>query len=122
MDQDGTWNNRKVHEIIGQVVYLLDDAKKQDETFTNIVFMGMGEPFMNYDNVVKAIDILNDEYGLAFSQRKITVSTCGVVPKIEKFFEDNVQASLAVSLNATTNEQRDILMPINKKYPLENGL
>lgn len=114
----GFKRNLSVGEIIGQVRYLLEDAKTFDETFTNIVFMGMGEPFLNYDNVVKAIKILNDEYGLAFSARKITVSTSGVVPRIKDFFENKVEASLAVSLNATTDELRNVLMPINKKYPL----
>lgn len=115
----GFKRNLEVSEIIGQVRYLLEDASSFDQEFTNIVFMGMGEPFLNYDNVVKAILILNDEYGFAFSSRKITVSTCGIVPRIKEFFEMQVPASLAVSLNATTNEQRDFLMPINKKYPLE---
>ena len=115
----GFKRNLEVSEIIGQVRYLLNDAGTFDEEFTNIVFMGMGEPFLNYDNVVKAIKILNDEYGFAFSQRKITVSTCGIIPRIKEFFETEVPASLAVSLNSTTSEQRDVLMPINKKYPLD---
>ncbi|MGI6681371.1 MAG: 23S rRNA (adenine(2503)-C(2))-methyltransferase RlmN [Bdellovibrionota bacterium] len=115
----GFKRNLEVSEIIGQVRFLLYDANAHLQDFTNIVFMGMGEPFLNYDNVVKAIDILNDEYGYAFSARKITVSTCGIVPRIKDFFEQEIKASLAVSLNATTNELRDFLMPINKKYPLE---
>ncbi len=115
----GFKRNLSVGEIIGQVRFLLKDAKNFDETFTNIVFMGMGEPFLNYDNVTKAIKILNDEYGFAFSARKITVSTSGIVPRIKDFFNDKVEASLAVSLNATTDEVRNELMPINKTYPMK---
>ncbi len=111
----------RTSEIIGQVLAVKDDvAKRNDgEDFTNIVFMGMGEPLHNFDNVVRAIAILNDNLGLNFSGRKITVSTSGLVPGIEKLGLSNANANLAVSLNATTNQVRDRLIPINKKWPLE---
>ncbi len=88
---------------------------------TNIVFMGMGEPLMNYDHVVRAIDILSDNEGLALSRRKITVSTSGVVPLIEKLGHD-AGCSLAISLHAVTDELRDVIVPINRKYPIEQLL
>jgi 23S rRNA (adenine2503-C2)-methyltransferase len=115
-------------EIIGQVLTVLDDVHRmqQDpstpampEFFSNIVFMGMGEPLHNFDNVTRAVRILNDDLGINISQRKITVSTSGIVPSIEKFFEQKTPASLAISLNATTDESRTSLIPINKKWPLD---
>jgi 23S rRNA (adenine2503-C2)-methyltransferase len=93
----------------------------QKRAITNIVFMGMGEPLMNYDHVVRAIDLLSDHEGLALSRRKITVSTSGVVPLIEKLGHD-AGCSLAISLHATTNELRNEIVPINRKYPIEQLL
>ena len=114
-------------EILSQVLAVKDEVRKiatkgEDADFYNIVFMGMGEPFHNYDNVVRAIEILNDELGLDFSARKITVSTSGLVPAIEKFGKSEAQANLAVSLNATTDEIRESLIPINRKWPLDSLL
>ncbi len=86
---------------------------------TNLVFMGMGEPFANYKEVMKAVDILTDPKGYNFGARRITISTVGLVPMIEKFAEENSQVNLAVSLHAATNELRESMLPINKKYPLE---
>jgi len=86
---------------------------------TNLVFMGMGEPLHNYKNVVRALEILTDPTGADFSRRRITVSTAGLVPGIEKLAAETrtaLRVNLAVSLNATTDEQRDVLMPINKKW------
>jgi 23S rRNA (adenine2503-C2)-methyltransferase len=110
-------------EIIGQVMTVKRDAASlgldsKPENFANIVFMGMGEPLHNYDNVTRAVSILNDDLGLSFGPRKITVSTSGLVPAINKFVASNVGAKLAISLNATTDETRSKLIPINKKYPL----
>jgi len=120
----GLKRNLKTSEIIGQVLAVQDDIaeREEDEQFQNIVFMGMGEPLHNIDNVVKAVKLLNDELGLNFSTRKITVSTSGLVPAIKQFGESGAGANLAVSLNATTDETRDILIPINRKYPLEDLL
>ena len=81
--------------------------------------MGMGEPFHNYKNLMKALEILTDEYGFNFSQRRITVSTSGLLPKIRSFGLEKIKANLAVSLNGVTNEVRSKLMPVNKAYNLE---
>ena len=89
---------------------------------TNIVFMGMGEPLANYKNLVSAIDILTDnDVGLRFASRRVTVSTAGLVPKITALGRDT-RVNLAISLNATENKTRNRLMPINRKYPLEKLL
>ncbi|GIS17271.1 MAG: hypothetical protein CM15mP118_1500 [Alphaproteobacteria bacterium] len=99
--------------------FLKDWNNKSDKKkITNIVFMGMGEPLLNYDNVIKSINVLTDEKGLAFSKRKVTLSTSGVVPKILDFKEDS-DVNLAVSFHAAFDEIRDILVPINKKWPIE---
>ncbi len=86
---------------------------------TNLVFMGMGEPFANYNEVMKSIEILTDSNGYNFGARRITISTVGLVPMIEKFTEEQSQVNLAISLHAATNELRETMLPINKKYPLE---
>jgi 23S rRNA (adenine2503-C2)-methyltransferase len=86
---------------------------------TNLVFMGMGEPFANYKEVMKSIEILTDSNGYNFGARRITISTVGLVPMIEKFTEEHSQVNLAISLHAATNELRESMLPINKKYPLE---
>ncbi|MDZ4785548.1 MAG: 23S rRNA (adenine(2503)-C(2))-methyltransferase RlmN [bacterium] len=118
----GLKRNLSTHEIIGQVMSVIEDAKNFNDMFSNIVFMGMGEPLHNYENVTDALRILRDDLGLNLSARKITISTAGLVPAIKRFAEDDVDACLAVSLNATTNEIRSKIMPINKKYPLEELL
>ncbi len=97
------------------------DKYHASRRITNIVFMGMGEPLMNYEHVIRAIDILSDNEGLALSRRKITVSTSGVVPLIEKLGHD-AACSLAISLHAVTNELRNEIVPINRKYPIEQLL
>ncbi|MBX7144727.1 MAG: 23S rRNA (adenine(2503)-C(2))-methyltransferase RlmN [Oligoflexia bacterium] len=106
-------------EILRQVLGVVKDAKNFDDMFQNIVFMGMGEPLHNFDNVMRALSVLVDPKGLAISPRKITVSTVGLVPAIEKFGTSGVDVNLAISLNATTNEIREELMPITKAFPLE---
>ncbi|MEE9542745.1 MAG: 23S rRNA (adenine(2503)-C(2))-methyltransferase RlmN [Thermodesulfobacteriota bacterium] len=93
---------------------LLQDGQK----ITNIVLMGMGEPLLNYNEVIKFVDILVDQKGFAFAPRRVTLSTAGIVPMIKRLGEDS-SINLAVSLNATTDEVRSRLMPINKKYPLK---
>jgi 23S rRNA (adenine2503-C2)-methyltransferase len=108
-------------EIVAQV----RDIKKElgdSEQLRNIVFMGMGEPLANYNNLVSALDtITNNDYGLRFSTRRITVSTAGLVPRFSSLGRDT-KVNLAISLNATDNHTRSRLMPINRKYPLENLL
>lgn len=110
-------------EILNQVMgVVVDSTENFEDMFSNMVFMGMGEPFHNYEGITRAISVLNDVHGLALPSRKITVSTAGLVPAIKRFFEEEVGANLAISLNATTNTVRDEIMPINRRYPLEELL
>lgn len=109
-------------EIIAQIRDIASDLGDEDMRLSNLVFMGMGEPLANYVNLVNALEIINNgEYGLKFSGRRTTVSTAGFVPKIEDLGRDT-EVNLAVSLNAADNETRDMLMPINRKYPIETLL
>lgn len=104
-------------EILGQILGVQSELP-HGERLTNVVFMGMGEPFHNYENVISALDLMIDDHALNLSRRKITVSTVGLAPEIEKFAKD-AKVKLALSLNATTEEGRLDLMPITRKYPLE---
>jgi len=117
----GFARNLNVSEIIAQIRdarHYLGQKALDPLKLSNIVFMGMGEPLANYKNLLKALEIITDsDYGLKFSDRRVTVSTCGLVPKITQLGLDT-DVNLAVSLNATTDEMRSLLMPINKKYPL----
>jgi 23S rRNA (adenine2503-C2)-methyltransferase len=108
--------NLTAAEIVNQVC-----AVKREKEIRNIVFMGMGEPLHNLDNVIRAITILGAADGLQLSNRRVTVSTSGLIPELERLAE-TVIVNLAISLNATTNEQRDLLMPINRTYPIERLL
>ena len=110
--------NLSAAEIVDQVYHARRLLEPEGRKVTNLVFMGMGEPLDNFDNVVEALWILMDQKGAAFGQRRITVSTVGLAPRILKLGEA-APVNLAVSLNATTNEQRDQLMPVNKAFPLE---
>ncbi|MBS3970305.1 MAG: 23S rRNA (adenine(2503)-C(2))-methyltransferase RlmN [Clostridia bacterium] len=114
----GLKRNLSTGEIIGQLLAVSRVHGKID----NIVYMGMGEPLLNYDNVLKSIRIITDEMGLNFSSRKITISTCGLAPEIKKLSEEKIPLTLAISLHAANNELRNALVPINKKYPLEDLL
>lgn len=118
----GFKRNLTASEIIQQVVGVLEDAKNFNDSFSNIVFMGMGEPLHNIKNVIKALKILGDQKGFALSSRKITVSTVGLVPAIKKFGAEGGLANLAVSLNATTDEVRSKIMPINDRFPIADLL
>jgi len=115
----GFKRNLDVSEIVGQVLEAQEITK---EKVTNIVFMGMGEPLDNYENLEKAIRIINDKNGLGIGARKITVSTCGIVPGIIKLKDLGIQVELSVSLHASNNAMRNELVPANKKYPLEELL
>jgi len=108
-------------EIVGQVALLQEDRGLAGDRF-NIVFMGMGEPLHNYEAVLAAFRLLTDPEGFALSRRRITLSSAGLAPAIERLAEEPKGPRLAVSLNATTDLQRDRLMPINRKYPLERLL
>jgi len=104
-------------EIVEQAVFARRLFSDEFGAITNVVFMGMGEPFHNIDNVIKASAIMVDDQGLHFSPRKVTVSTSGLVPQLKRFLRES-NCSLAVSLNATTDEVRNWIMPINRKYNL----
>jgi len=106
-------------EIVEQVLYFARALKSKGERVTNVVFMGEGEPFLNYDNVKSAILLLNDKDGFNLGQRRISVSTSGIVPGIERFADEDWQVNLAISLHAPVTGLRSILMPINRTYPLE---
>ena len=109
--------NLNAYEIISQILYV---EKLKGERITHIVVMGIGEPFDNYDNIMKFVTIVNHPKGLALGSRHITISTCGIVPKIRKFSEEPFQVNLAISLHAPTDELRSKIMPINKVYPLKD--
>jgi 23S rRNA (adenine2503-C2)-methyltransferase len=106
-------------EIIAQVMHYARLLAKENDVVTNIVFMGMGEPFHNYDNTMNAIDRLNDEDGYNFGARRFTISTSGLVPAIRKFTMEKRQVNLAVSLHASENDLRESMMPVNKKYDID---
>jgi len=106
-------------EIVGQVLFL---RGRIDAALTNIVFMGMGEPFDNYENLIKAILILNSRQGLGIAARRMTVSTAGIIPGIERFRKLGLQVNLSISLHAAAETKRSELMPVNRKYPLEKLL
>lgn len=108
--------NLETAEMVEQVLQIEKDLKKR---ISHVVLMGIGEPFDNYEKVISFIRILNHPKGLAIGARHITVSTCGIVPKIKQFMEDENQVNLAISLHAPNNELRNQLMKINKAYPLE---
>jgi 23S rRNA (adenine2503-C2)-methyltransferase len=106
----------------GEIIAQVEDSQKQVGRAGNLVFMGMGEPFLNYENLVRAIRILNDAKGAGIGARRMTVSTAGIPEGIRRFARENLQVRLALSLNATTDEQRSRLMPVNRKYPLTEVL
>jgi 23S rRNA (adenine2503-C2)-methyltransferase len=105
-------------EIVGQVRVLARETGLSQAVF-NIVLMGMGEPLHNYDATMKALRILTDAEGLAVPPRRVTLSTVGVVPGLKRLAEESIMPNLAISLHATTDEQRDVLAPINRKYKLQ---
>jgi 23S rRNA (adenine2503-C2)-methyltransferase len=112
----------KAHEIVGQFIQVKNALQKQgpDKRISNIVYMGMGEPLDNSDEVFKSVEILHDPWGINLSRKKITISTSGIVPEMWKVADHGVR--LAVSLNGSNDEVRSQVMPINKKYPLKDLL
>jgi len=112
---DGWKRNLTAGEIVSQ---FLSVEEISGEKINNIVFMGMGEPFANYDNLLKAITIINAPWGLGLGARHITVSTSGIVPRIRDFSDQPMQLRLAISLHGATDEVRSKIMPINRKYPV----
>jgi 23S rRNA (adenine2503-C2)-methyltransferase len=120
----GFQRNLEAYEMIGQVLGSERELQKrlksnENGLITNVVFMGMGEPMLNYDQVIKSIYTLNDPKGINIGQRHITISTSGDVRGINQLAQENLQVTLAVSLHACSNELRDKLIPLNRKYPLE---
>ena len=110
--------NLRASEILQQVRGVIEDAKKSGDMFDSIVFMGMGEPLHNFEGVCRALRILRDQFAFDFSGKKITVSSAGLVPAIERFAQTGIDAHLAISLNATSEAVRSQIMPVNKSYPL----
>jgi 23S rRNA (adenine(2503)-C(2))-methyltransferase len=117
LTRDLTYN-----EILMQVLFFARILKKENSRVSNVVFMGMGEPFLNYDNVWKAVRYLNDKQALNIGARKISISTSGIIPGIEKLAKEKLQVNLAISLHAPNDKLRSELMRINKRFPLEKLL
>lgn len=115
----GFIRNLSAAEIIGQILAAAFDGKNSSEGLSNVVYMGMGEPLLNYENVIKSIKIINSPDALNVSMRKITVSTAGVVPMIDKLMVENMPVTLALSLHAPEDALRDKLVPLNKKYNIK---
>ena len=109
-------------QIVAQVMYYARLLQAEDMAVTNVVVMGMGEPFHNYENTMKAIDRLNDPRGYNFGARRFTVSTVGLVPMIRRFADERRQVNLAVSLHAADDALRLSMMPVNRKYPIDEVL
>lgn len=117
--QMGFQRNLTYEEISDQVLYYVQKLKKNDQNITNVIFMGMGEPFMNYDNVLKAVRLLNDKDGMNIGARSITLSTSGICEGIKKLASENIQVNLAISIHAPNQSLREKIMPIAKKYHLD---
>ncbi|MBU0509319.1 23S rRNA (adenine(2503)-C(2))-methyltransferase RlmN [bacterium] len=113
----GFYRNLTAGEIVDQVIEV---ERLTGARLTNVVLMGMGEPLHNYDNVVKALHLLSDPKGIAISRSRITVSTVGITPMIERWCSDDPPAKLAISLHATTDERRASIMPVARAYPLDD--
>jgi len=114
----GGWSrNLSCAEILNQIIVMKELAKRP---LSHIVFMGVGEPLDNYDSLISAIKIINSAKGLNIGARRITISTCGIIPKIQKLADEGMQIELAISLHGFNNESRNVLMPVNRKYPFED--
>src|SRR6266566_4071846 len=116
--QLGLIRNLTAGEILAQALLPLEERKEQRAPQTNVVLMGQGEPLLNFEPVMAAVRIMLDGEGMGISPKHVTLSTSGIVPGIERLAQEKVRPKLAISLNASNDEQRDALMPINKKYPL----
>ncbi|HKV03610.1 MAG TPA: 23S rRNA (adenine(2503)-C(2))-methyltransferase RlmN [Candidatus Acidoferrales bacterium] len=118
----GLVRNLTAGEIVGQVLVALDENRVALKPQTNIVLMGQGEPLLNYEAVTAALRILLDPNAVAIAPRHAALSTSGIIPGIERLAREKLRPNLAISLNASSNEQRDQIMPVNRKYPLEKLL
>ncbi len=116
--QGGFNRNLSAGEIFDQTLFFARELARKEKRITNVVFMGMGEPFHNYEAVMDAVALLNDPQGFGLGHRHITVSTVGLVDKIDRFAGEQVQVNLAISLHAPTDELRSQLMPVNRRFPL----
>ena len=116
----GFEKNLSADEIIGQL-WLANFNDKKDAPITNVVFMGMGEPLLNFEPVISSADIMRNEFAYFLSKKRITISTSGLIPQINKL-ADRTDVSLAISLHAADDALRDIIVPINQKYPIDNLL
>jgi 23S rRNA (adenine2503-C2)-methyltransferase len=116
--QGGFTRDLEATEIFDQARYFARELAQRDKKITNIVFMGMGEPFANYDAVMDAVRLLHDPKGFGLGHRHITISTVGLVPQIDKFASEGIQVNLAISLHAPNDELRGRLMPVNRRYPI----
>jgi 23S rRNA (adenine2503-C2)-methyltransferase len=116
--QMGFKRNLSRGEIAEQVLHYARQLKSEGERVTNIVIMGMGEPFHNYEATLAAIDLLNDPQGMNLGERRFTISTVGLVPSIRRFADEKRQINLAISLHAANDELRTSLLPVNHKYPI----
>jgi len=116
--QAGFMRNLEATEIFDQAVYFARVLASRGKKVTNVVFMGMGEPFANYDAVMDAVRLLHDPRGFGLGHRHITISTVGLVPQIDRFADEGIQVNLAVSLHAPDDELRGRIMPVNRKYAL----
>lgn len=114
----GLKRNLTAEEIVGQVIHYARWLKPRGSYVTNVVLMGMGEPFHNYDEVMRALHILNDQEGFCLGARRMSISTCGVVPGILKLADEDLQVNLAISLHSAIDAKRSRIMPVNKAYPL----
>ena len=112
----GFTRNLEVYEILSQVFLAIKEL--EEKKLTNIVFMGMGEPLDNLKNIIKTVKILQEEQCFSFSPRRITISTCGIIPKLNELADSGLKIKLAVSLNSAIQEKREQLMPVSRKYPL----
>lgn len=118
----GFSRNLTCGEVVEQVLFFARILKKSDDSHkrvTNVVFMGMGEPFLNYENVLSAVRMLNDKDLFSIGARRISISTCGIIEGVEKLAGEDLQVNLAISLHAPNDELRSELMPIARQYPLE---
>ena len=118
--QMGFKRNLSSGEIVAQVMYYARMLKDVNESVTNIVYMGMGEPFHNYDNTMESLDRLNDPEGFNFGARRFTISTVGLVPQIRRFADEKRQVNLAISLHAAEDDERLAIMPVNRRYKIQD--
>jgi len=116
--QLGLIRNLTPAEVLAQILIPLEQHKAQLAPQTNLVLMGQGEPLLNFEAVMGALRIILDPEGLALTPKHVTLSTSGIVPGIERLAQEKIRPKLAISLNASNDEQRDAIMPINRKYPL----